>query len=161
MNLSSIDSRRFNTQGVKKLFISNEDIVHFWERKFIKYNERELRKFTLSENTISFLLEVGLPNEEILKQNGIYYIFYEGNGFEETVIENEKYIIIGKFADVDTYIYVKCGSEQILTTKKSKLVFINSSIRNFIIFEQICRSEFYKVKAYELNFRSMKSANKP
>ncbi|WP_432775234.1 SUKH-4 family immunity protein [Brevibacillus gelatini] len=123
--------------------------MNFWENQFIKYNEKELQKFNLSESTISFLLEVGLPDAEILKRNGVYHTFYEGSDFEEVIIKNEKYIVIGKFADVDIYIYIKCGSEEVFTTKKSNFVYINSSIRNYIIFEQICRSEFYKVKAYE------------
>lgn len=132
-----------------KLLISNKDIKEFWENKFISYDEKELQKFNLSEDTLLFLVEVGLPNEEILKQNGVYHTFYESNNFKEVMIENEKYITIGKFADVDIYIYIKCRSEEVFTTKKSNLVYINSSIRNYIIFEQICRSEFYKVKAYE------------
>ncbi|BFH17774.1 SUKH-4 family immunity protein [Paenibacillus melissococcoides] len=129
--------------------ISNKDIKDFWENKFIKYSEKELQKFNLLEETVSFLVEVGLPNEEILKQNGVYHTFYESNDFKEVLIDGEKYTIIGKFADVDIYIYINCESEEVFTTKKSNLVYINSSIRNFLIFEQICRSEFYKVKAYE------------
>ncbi|WP_282937937.1 SUKH-4 family immunity protein [Paenibacillus sp. RC67] len=129
--------------------ISNKDIKDFWDNEFIKYSEKELKKFNLSKETLSFLAEVGLPNGEILKKNGVYHNFYKSNDFKEILIDNEKYIIVGKFADVDIFIFIKCKSEEVFTTKKSNLVYINSSIRNFIIFEQICRSEFYKVKAYD------------
>lgn len=131
------------------VLITNKDIKEFWDNKFLYYSETDLQKFNLSKETLSFLVEVGLPNEEILKQNGVYHTFYEIDAFREIFIGNEKYIIVGKFADVDIYILINCKSEEVFTTKKTNLVYINSSIRNFIIFEQICRSEFYKVKAYE------------
>lgn len=114
-----------------------------------RHSAAESMELDLPADSLSFLVEVGLPNEEILKQNGVHHTFFERIHFQEAFIENEKYIAVGKFADVDIYIYIKSGSAEVFATKKSSFVYMNSSIRNYMIFEQICRSEFYKVKAYE------------
>lgn len=50
------------------MLVSNQVIREFWEDEFIKYEENSLQKFGLSNETISFLTDVGLPNEEILKK---------------------------------------------------------------------------------------------
>ncbi|MED4955925.1 SUKH-4 family immunity protein [Paenibacillus macerans] len=131
------------------MLVSNQVIREFWEENLIKYEENSLQKFGLSNETISFLTDVGLPNEEILRNNGINRYFYDSTNFDEKIINNEKYIIVGKQKDISDYYCIKCETDEFVVLDENTVEYINSSIRNYIIFEQICRSEFYKVKAYE------------
>lgn len=128
------------------MVISNEEIKLFWSNELIRYTKDDLRKFKFSEDTIQFLCAVGLPDKK-LSSKIIFKEFFDADHFKEIIINNDIFIIIGKHTDVDTSLIVKLDTMELYTTRDlSKVVFINSNLKNYLVFEQLYRTESSKIK---------------
>lgn len=128
---------------------TNDEISAFWNHSFITYSNDRLERFSLSPFTKTFLAEVGLPAEEALRKYGVKHYFWDAERFREQKINGKTYTIIGKQEDIEAYYAVNSRNDEFVMLNGKGAVYVNASLRHYLIFEQICREEFAKVKAYE------------
>ncbi|MCX7746040.1 MAG: SUKH-4 family immunity protein [Clostridia bacterium] len=117
------------------MIVTNENIRKHWNYNLIEYSKTILKKYCLSEETISFMSEVGLPI------NSYVFNFYKDFELREEKIKGKTLVAIAEMMHDDTnYLYIDCLSQELLQTTnhlKSGLSLVNSSVRNFLVFDFI------------------------
>ncbi|MEN1990802.1 SUKH-4 family immunity protein [Paenibacillus hubeiensis] len=116
----------------------------FWNCDFFRYSIDELGIYGFSEETMEFLLNYGLPkNHTIFEMKGIK--FFDSINFERITFNGEEFINIGQSRGA--FISIKKTTQEVFALLESRedRIFINSSIKLFLLFHQLFYTELRKV----------------